>query len=246
MKSIIHITSLLLFILSSCSKNSGSPSPSGSNSSTGIAGSLARFAIVNDHLYTVTSNEIIVMDISKPENPTEIGKKHIGFNIETIFPFNHTLFIGSQNGMFIYDVSKPAYPEFQSNYSHITSCDPVVANNEYAFVTLRNGTQCSRGLNQLDIIDIKNIKQPKTIQSYLMMNPKGLAIDGNNLFICDNVVKWYDISDIPNLKLLHTIDIRTHDAIATNGTLMLVGEDGLSQYNYTGSTPQFLSKINTK
>lgn len=243
MKLITYLT-ISAFLLLSCSKDSGAPSTSGT--STGVAGSLARFAIVNDHLYTVTSNEILVLDISNPEKPVNIGKRHIGFNIETIFPLNNTLFIGSQNGMYIYDVSNPTYPEFLSNYTHVTSCDPVVANSEYAFVTLRNGTGCARGLNQLDILDIKNLKQPKRLQSYLMINPKGLALDGDNLFVCDDVVKWYDVSEIPTIKLKQTISAKAHDAIALDGTLMLVGDKGLSQYDYSEGNAKLLSVINTK
>ena len=39
----------------------------------------------------------------------------------------------------------------------MTSCDPVVVQGDYAFVTLRGGTECQGFSNQLDIIDISTL-----------------------------------------------------------------------------------------
>lgn len=102
----------------------------------GQGGSMARFTLANGHLYAVDDYDLRLFDVSKKADPEFVKQINLGWGIETIFPFKDKLFIGSNTGMHIYDISSPAAPEQLSVYSHITSCDPVVANDDYAFVTL--------------------------------------------------------------------------------------------------------------
>ena len=79
-----------------------------------------------------------------------------------------------------------------------------------------------------------------------MYNPHGLGIDGDLLFICDGTagLKIYDRSDpldIINKKLAHYPDFFTYDVIPMDGVLMLVGEEGIYQYNY--SNPKNIIQI---
>ena len=146
----------------------------------------------------------------------------------------------------IYDITNPLVPVRQSLYTHITSCDPVVANDKFAYVTLSSGQNvCNRGLNQLEVIDISNKKQPKLLQTIAMSKPQGLALSGNDLFVCDDKVKWFDTSASPTLTPKGIINIKAHDAIITGKILMLVGEGGLSQYDFSGAEPKLLSEIKT-
>src|SRR5438309_5041381 len=66
----------------------------------GVGGSMARFAIVGDRLYTVGNHEGLgIFNISDPSAPNLVIQSFIGFAIETIFPVNDKLFIGASNGM---------------------------------------------------------------------------------------------------------------------------------------------------
>lgn len=240
MKSILYI--FIIACLFSCSK-SGDSSPAGSGS--GKAGSLARFAIVGDNLYTVTTTELKIFDIKDESNPVYQGDMQAGIDIETIFPLGNTLFMGSEVGMYMYDVTDPLSPKRLSIYQHIRSCDPVVANDKHAFVTLStSATRCSRGVNQLEVIDIANKNNPRLLKTLVMNRPLGMALDGNNLFVCDDVVKWFDVSNSPNLTSKGTINVKARDAIVHGNTLMLVGEKGLTQYDISTAQPKFLSQIN--
>ena len=84
------------------------------------------------------------------------------------------------------------------------SCDPVIADEKYAYVTLRTGTTCNGVNNRLEILDIANINSPSLVKTYEMTNPHGLSKDGNLLFVCDgaNGLKVYNASDVNNLKLI--------------------------------------------
>lgn len=246
MKKLLIFNIFIIYLFVSCSKENGASSDyDGGGNTSGVAGSLARFAIVGESLYTVTSTHVKIFDIQNAANPIFKVDQPIGFGIETIFPLGNTLFLGSEEGMYIYDISNELQPKLESIYTHVLSCDPVVANQQFAYLTLSTGeSRCARGLNQLEVIDITNKKQPKVSKIYPMVRPQGLALNGNNLFVCDDKVKWFDTTNSPNLVPKGIINEKAHDAIAINNILMLIGEDGLTQYNYSGTEPVFLSKIN--
>jgi hypothetical protein len=206
---------------------------------------MARFAISGNHLYTVTESDLRLFDISEPSNPEYSDSINIGFGIETIFPKGQNLFIGSQFGMYIYDISDPENPLKLSNYQHIYSCDPVVVQGNFAFVTLNsNNTWCGRNMNRLQIVDISDLYNPYLVKEYSMKGPRGLGADGNLLFVCDNGLKVYNISDIYNINLLnHFSNIDAYDVIPNSNLLIMIGSDGLYQYSYSEDSVSLLSTI---
>jgi len=211
---------------------------SGPDGQVGIGGSLARFAIYSDYLYAVDSYSLNIFDITESSNPAFENAVDISWDVETIFPFKDKLFIGAQSGMYIFDVSVPSLPEYVSNFLHVTACDPVVANDEFAFVTLRSGTPCQGFTNELNVIDIKNITAPTLHKVYQMENPYGLGLDENILFLCegDFGLKVFDISDVDNITsnlIAHFEDIRAFDVIPWQKVLLAIGADGLYQYDYS-------------
>lgn len=220
---------------------------SSATKATGVGGSMARFSIVGNYLYTVNMSSLGVHDISNANNPSFLGSKGIGWNIETVYPFKDKLFIGSSNGMFIYDISNPASPARVSQFSHARACDPVVADDNYAYVTLRAGTFCMGTNNQLDVIKVDNLSSPSLLKTYSMTNPYGLAKDGDLLFICDGKdgLKLYDASDPSAIKMKKQLSgLETYDVIASDKKILLVASDGLYQYKYDeAGNMQLLSKM---
>ena len=103
--------SILIIVLVSCESSSdlglsggrGETSFSaGGDSNTGIGGSMARFTIKGDYLYTVDSYDLKTFDIKDKVNPEITSEVNLGWGIETIFPYGENLFIGAQSGMHIY------------------------------------------------------------------------------------------------------------------------------------------------
>lgn len=236
---------LSIAIIYACEQGYSDSSAKSDGSGSGKGGSMARFAISGNHLYTVTDNDLRLFDISVPSNPEYTDSIKIGFGIETIFPKGKNLFIGSQLGMYIYDISNPENPEKLSNYQHIYSCDPVVVQGNFAFVTLNsNNTWCGRNTNRLQIVDISDLYNPYMIKDYSMKGPRGLGVDGNLLFVCDNGLKVYDISDVYNINLLnHFTNIDAYDVILNSNLLIMIGSDGLYQYSYSDDSISLLSTI---
>jgi hypothetical protein len=219
------------------------------NNNPGIGGSMARFTIVDKYLYTVDNADLQVFDIQQTTDPIAGEKVNIGWGIETIFPYQDKLFIGSNNGMFIYNNENPAKPTFLSRFDHAQACDPVVVEGDYAYVTLRSGNTCPRGDNQLDVVNIKNITNPTLVKSYQMENPHGLGISDNVLFICEGKygLKVFDAKNPNNISdnlLQKMTNLHAYDVIPLGEILLLIGEDGLYQFNVQNPKDlKLLSKI---
>jgi len=220
----------------------------------GVSGSMARFTIVNNYLYTVGRSSLTAFNISSPDYPVREFVNIMGWNIETIYPFKDKLFIGSQTGMFIYSIANPAKPMSLGSFSHACFNDPVIADDQYAYVTLRATTNISpcRGAvaaqrNELDIINISNLLQPSLVKIYDMTEPKGLSKDGDYLFICDGKagLKIYNTSNVQDLKLLTVINtINPFDVICQAGNAIVVADEGIYQYDYTNiNSVKLISKI---
>lgn len=223
---------------------------SGNKSSVpGIAGSMSRFALVNDYLYAVNQSTLNAISVANSSDPVFSSANWVGWNIETVYPFKDKLFIGSSTGMFIFDIGNAANPERRGSFTHARACDPVVADDKYAFVTLRTGSFCDGTSNQLDVVNVEDVYNPRLVKTYGLTNPHGLAKDGNLLFICDGKdgLKVYDVSNVSNLKLLqHIKGMETYDAIAWNKKLLVVTTEGLRQYDYSNlNSIKLLSTIVT-
>ncbi|WP_332367968.1 hypothetical protein [Spirosoma telluris] len=172
MKQSIY-TLLSVILLTDCSSASSVDNPT---PGAGTGGSTARFTVSGNTLYTISNTDLQAYDISASSNPQKGSKTRLGFGVETIFPYKNNLFIGTQTGMYIYDINQPNTPKSVGIYTHVLSCDPVVVQGNYAYVTLRSGTNCrnqSVTTNSLDVIDISNLASPKLLRSYSMTNPRG-------------------------------------------------------------------------
>ena len=231
---------------------------------SGTGGSMARFAIVEDYLYTIDNIHLGVYQIDRPERLKHIEHQEVDFDIETIFPYKDRLFIGGMNGMYIYSIKDLSSPLFLGSFSHVRSCDPVVVNDTLAFVTLssdkdwgrRQSNGCLWGEDKLEVIDISNPASPELAEETVMHNPKGLGLYGEHLYVCDGSEglkvmtfgakedafgPYYGLDQIA-----HFADIQTYDVIPVAGQnrLILTGPDGLWQFDISSpETPQVISKI---
>jgi len=212
----------------------------------GQGGSLARFKIVEDYLYSVDRHSIHIFDIQNLETPVKSGSVYAGFDIETVFNKDQFLFLGSMSGMFIYDISQADSPQYVSEFRHGTACDPVVVDGDYAYITLRGGNSCGAFESSLQIVNISDIYNPKLEVSYSLSNPYGLGINNEKLFICDGSsgFKVFDKTNNNDLVLLnHFENINAFDVIPLENNLLLIGENTLYQYKYTKNNIELLSSF---
>ena len=224
----------------------------GTGSGLGVGGSLARFTLSGDYLYMLDGGDLQTINVSSEHNPTAVHRNFIAWDIETIFPHKQNLFIGSTTGMHILSIASPESPTAVSTYQHVQSCDPVVVDDKYAYVTLRSGNSCQGLTNQLEVINIENLQSPYLLYTYPLSNPHGLGIDESTLFICDgnDGLKAFDAADVSKIDknmLAHYKDINAIDVIPLGDVLMMVGNDGIFQYDYSNPKEiKLLSQIRLK
>jgi hypothetical protein len=209
-----------------------------SGSGVGIGGSMARFGIKGSILYVVDQSTLKVFDIVNKTAPVKINDFYPGWNVETMFLKGDEMFLGTTTGMAIFDISSPATPVSKTFFTHARSCDPVIVDDTLAYITLRTGSSCGGNQNLLDIVNVKDITKPKDVVSYSMTNPHGLGKDGDLLFICDGTagLKVYNAAN-PQLLLTNLIytypGIVAYDVIPIGKVLVLIGDNGLFQYDYS-------------
>lgn len=204
----------------------------------GQGGSFARFNIVGDRLYIINEGQLFTFDVSSREDPVIVNTQQLSnWNMETIFHQGDYLYMGSDSGMHIYDITNRDNPEWVSAIEHVVGCDPVVVDGDYAYVTVRGGNACGQDLSFLEVIDVSDKKNPGIIEQYDMMQPYGLGIHGNKLFVSDGEygLHIYDRTDPTDLKLVKNKENLTiYDVIPLNDKLLMIGDNILHQYEYSG------------
>ena len=198
------------------------------------AGSMTRFLPIDRYLYTINFNELVLFSIGDNYQPSRFARLDTGTQAETLFQLNDLLFVGSTTGMLMYDVTSPSNPNYLNSIEHFRSCDPVVADENYAYVTLRGGTNCFTQTNELQIIDIRNPEELSVVARQVMFNPHGLAIHQDYLLVCDGSagLKVVDVSDREEPQILLTDNIPfAYDIIVDFPSAIMVGEGILYQYD---------------
>jgi hypothetical protein len=238
---------LLLSALVNCTKESAA-----FGGTSGAGGSTARFTIAGNYLYVVDNVSLKSFDISTNSLPVYKSKTEIGVNIETIFPYQDKLFIGSSSSMYIYSLSDPAKPQrlSKAEYTIRMACDPVVAKDNVAYATLRSNGPCGFGMSALVVYNITNVSNPLLEKTIPLSGPYGLGLKNSALYVCEGTggIKVFDITNIYNPvagTTLTATGTTFYDVIPYGNVLIAQVNDGFILYDI-GTDPQqpaFLSRI---
>jgi len=233
-------------MIAGCDKSTLDGSSNAGNQN-GVGGSLARFTLAGNYLYIVEDATLKTFDVSAPANPVLKNTLVIGNNIETIYPYKSNLFIGSQTGMAIYSISNPAEPKFAGSATHVRSCDPVVANDTAAFVTLRSGSFCGAPTDGLYLYKITNLLSPQLVKNFNLPTPYGLGLKDSILFVClgANGMVAVNVKNINAPVISQSItgnDFR--DVIPFGDLLICYVTDGIALYDISNtSNIRFINKV---
>lgn len=196
MKTAFFFLVAATLVILSCEK---SDTTAASSSATGKGGSLAKFTIIGNYIYAVSSHYLYTVDISNPSNPVKSGQSALNFDMETIYPYKNRLFIGSRTGLYIYSIDTPAAPRLIGEAKHGRSCDPVVANDSVSYSTLKGNTYCGPATSGLYVYDVKNLNQPVLKKTIAMNDPLGLGMADSALYVCyTDGLKIYSIKNAYN------------------------------------------------
>ncbi|MAW64826.1 MAG: hypothetical protein CMD18_01380 [Flavobacteriales bacterium] len=202
---------------------------------SGRGGSMASFTIMNNTLYVLDQTTLKYSPLDNETDLPEFEDISLSRDAETLFPYASNLFIGTTTGMLIYDIANDGTPTYLSAFEHWTGCDPVVVSDDKAYVTLSSG--CGLPRNELHVVDVSDLSRPELIKSYNFDHPLGLGVVDSTLFLCDDYagLKVFNITNSETIKdnmIKHYNGINAYDVIPWNNLLIMVGSDGILQYNY--------------
>ena len=227
----IFIGLVLIFFYPQCNKENNA-----ANQISGAGGSTARFTIAGNYLYVVDHTSLKSFLITNPNEPVYKSKTDIGINIETIFPYQDKLFIGSSSSMYIFSLTDPATPKQVgvATYQIRMSCDPVVVKDNAAYATLRADGPCGWLQSVLVVYDISSVSSPVLKATIPIASPYGLGVKGNALYVCDgpNGLSVFDVSNpyAPN-KVSAISDKTFYDVIPYDNILICQVSDGFALYD---------------
>ena len=214
------------------------PSSFSGNSAQSI-GTINRITKFEDHIYVVSNNNMIILkDDENGLSKEAIRLENIKEDMETIFPYQNNLFVGSKTSMSIFNISNNGHPIELYEFEHATSCDPVLPYNDVAYITLRTAdfSKCPGNINALLAIDISDLSKPVQIDEKQLASPYGMSVINDHLFVGngENGLSIFDVSDphhpilIKTNKEIIAFDIITDPSDAEY--LFIAGSNGMNQY----------------
>jgi len=242
---------LSVALLAGCADGSGldTAGSAGPTGDTGIAGSTARMVVVDDFLYAIAENQIQLFRIDQPSMPNPWVRVTVAWDIQTLFPYEDYLLVGAADGIHILDNTDPASPILVGDLTHARTIDPVVANDGFAYVTLKNDPNAFNQVqDQMNVVSLADVRNPELLNVINMQSPEGLSTIDKRLFVCDGVagLKQFNLDDPVNPAFVDVLpDVDCNDVIAFNGILYAITDTSLQQYDYSVSPPSLLSTIET-
>ncbi|MBK8848119.1 MAG: hypothetical protein IPO27_16910 [Bacteroidetes bacterium] len=107
MKKFIPFLAIVLFILSACEKETTTTSE---RKATGQSGSITRFAIKDNYMYTIDVNYVKIFDISNNDNPVYKNSIKLDYGLETITIYGNGIYVGANDGLYYLDINNPENP----------------------------------------------------------------------------------------------------------------------------------------
>jgi len=214
--------------------------PSSFAGSGGSSGAVNRIAVNNDNIYLIDKNRIIVLE-DMGSSTSYVAEEYVGSfgDLETIYVEGDLLFLGTTQSVEIMSITNPAQPQYLNQFSHATSCDPVLPKGDVAYVTLRTGLfdrPCEGTVNELVVLDISEPNNIAPTDTEQMKSPYGLSISNTTLYVGEgaNGLKIFDITDKFNPSLIKNIEnIEAYDIIShpnRSDLILITGPDGLQQF----------------
>ncbi|MDX5325085.1 MAG: hypothetical protein LPK80_02380 [Bacteroidota bacterium] len=234
---------IILIGLTSCNSSRSDSTLSGN----GVSGSFSRFEVEGNALYTFDEQFMTVIDISDPRSPSEVSQTRTMAPAESTRKRDSVLFVASSSGLEIFDISTPLVPQALYAISHISSCDPIALKDSMAYLTLRSDpdvARCRRGVDRLDILNIKDIQRPVLVNDLEMTRPMGIGVQDSLLWVCDDGLKVFSLKDPyqPQLKD-HFQTIDAIDIVIRADLLIVSGKTRIYQYRYENGQLIQLSQL---
>lgn len=97
----------------------------------------------------------------------------------------------------------------------------------------------------MQVYDIANLHEPKLVHQRNLVQPKGLALDGDFLIICDDDLKIFDISNPKEPSIVKSLPYQYKDVLIRDNTLFAFGDNKISQFVWDPSVTLELEHLSS-
>ena len=189
---------LIIVLIFSCTKDGSLSTADGLSSGTGKDGSLAKFTI-GHYLYAVDMHYLYTYNIANPvKNPVKTNTSEINFDMETIYPLQKQLYLSVQKQVYTFIRSLLRLSLLKvGEAKHGRSCDPVVATDSVAYVTLKGETFVARQKMAYMFMILKIFFSLYLKTPLKLVPPGGLGLQDSTLYVCCNAngLRIYNVKD---------------------------------------------------
>lgn len=202
---------------------------------SGLSNSLSRLRVSNNQVYTLLGKSIGVYQFTNPIAPIKLNTIATNKTAETLFLHKEMLFAVGKKETQLFSLEKPESPAFLSSTEHWTSSSSAVLHNKKVILTHHTSTDNKTESDQLSVLDLQNVYEPKVQFSFAMTNPLGLALYKQHLYICDGnaglkIHKSDTSQKMTSRAEMQYPEIHAVDIIPLKNTLLLIFDDGIKQY----------------
>ncbi|WP_321431112.1 PKD domain-containing protein [uncultured Methanolobus sp.] len=171
-----------------------------------FGGSMHAATVFGNYAYVNQGQDFVVVDMSNPESPSELGRLVTDCIFDKIIVSNSYAYaIDYYNGLVILDISNSSGPSLAGSYNTDGRAYDIAVSNDYAYV--------ADGSNGLVIVDISNPESP-TFAGRYDSTAYGVAIADGYAYVADGS------------NGLVILDVSNPEAP------MLVGSYGMESYPY--------------
>jgi len=237
---------VLIISLISCDKDSSFEPNFNNSNSGGQSGSTASIITYKGFIYTLDNNILKTLSLADPAHPVEVSNITIGEGVETIFAYEDHLYLGTRNGVLLYNISDGSKPAYTGTSLHWPARDPVVVSGNLAYSTTRWGEE-GNGNGTLQVLDVTNKSTPFAINSVSQEYPCGLGINEGILYVCNarfgiNVFEAGAFGELTFVRNIPSDPL--YDCIIAKDLMICQGKTGIYLYNISQkSAPVFIQKV---
>lgn len=243
--SCLLVSSLLL---TACEGND-SDSISGTS---GQSGSLAAMVVAGGQLHILNNDKVNSFDLSGELILQETAATSNSFwSAETLMNYQDKyLLIGTDTGVIVYDFQNQVEV---SRVSHIQARDPVIASGINGYFTTRDSDDSFGSVRDtVNIMDLSNVENTTlTYTTEVLKEPLGLALYGEQLFVCDLAAGLSRFTIVKNAEgkateleyISSNANLPCNDIIVRDDLVILIDSFGAIQFTMTNDELNILSEI---
>lgn len=186
-----------------------------------FGGSISNVVIVGNYAYAGQGQDMLVIDISDPSDPSEVGRLTTSSVVNDIaLAGNYAYVADGENGLVVVDITNPALPTIVGAYAYSSgSAYGVALAGNYAYIAYGN--------TGLIIVEIANPAAPAFEGRYDTSYAKNVALSGNYAYIADDTsgLITVDITNPAAPISASSYDTVKANAVTVSGNYAYIADD---------------------